>query len=298
MQPSREQPPAVRLSKPLSFDLELPPLPATVAQVSEILAAGAQQADFARLTQIIERDVATSVAVLRRVNSAYYGLRVRVSDIGRAVRLLGLVEVSNIVTTISMLRLRNLMRTEEQVRIYRQLLTYSLGTAFFAQFLADSLKLAAKALAFTGGLLHNVGALVLLYNEPELYEAIWYGAADGRVPSVEEERAILGIDHVQVGAHAVREWHFAEELEWLITYQGDPEALPHSLKPLGYALAVGKWVGYALPLTPHLDWQALAEKRAFRNLCASADAEPKQVLVLLQHQLARGKEFLHTAVEA
>lgn len=296
MEGTESRPPAVRI-RPLSFDLQLPPLPSTVVEISELLAAGIQQVDLNRLTHIIERDVATSVALLRRVNSAYYGLRVRVSDVGRAVRLLGIIEVSNIVATISVLKLRQFMRTEEQRQIYKNLLCYSLGAAFFAQLLADGLELPVKALAFTGGLLHNVGRLVFLYNDPELYEAIWYGTSDGQPPSAEEERHLLGVDYVEVGAQAVREWNFAEELELLVRHQFSPESLPPLLRPVGCAIAVGMWVAYRLPHMPWLDWHELAGKRFFRQLAELAEVRPADLIGMLQHNVPRAKEFVYTSME-
>lgn len=55
------------------------------------------QTDPAPLVEIIEQDPSVSVNVLRRVNSAYYGVRREVESIDQAVRLLGCVEISSIV---------------------------------------------------------------------------------------------------------------------------------------------------------------------------------------------------------
>ncbi|PSQ70014.1 MAG: hypothetical protein BRD26_05500 [Bacteroidetes bacterium QH_1_64_81] len=69
--------------------------PPSALYAEEFIASS--QTDPAPLVEIIEQDPSVSVNVLRRVNSAYYGVRREVEGIDQAVRLLGCVEISSIV---------------------------------------------------------------------------------------------------------------------------------------------------------------------------------------------------------
>ena len=69
--------------------------PPSALYAEEFIASS--QTDPAPLIEIIEQDPSVSVNVLRRVNSAYYGVRREVESIDQAVRLLGFVKISSIV---------------------------------------------------------------------------------------------------------------------------------------------------------------------------------------------------------
>ena len=77
------------------MDFKLPALPTALAEVIKIQRAPTP--DPEALVEIIEKDPALALYVLRQINSAYYGLRKEVSQINRAVTLLGSKKVCNLV---------------------------------------------------------------------------------------------------------------------------------------------------------------------------------------------------------
>ena len=186
----------------------------------------AESPDTRRLAEIVHADPVTAALVLRRINSAYYGLRRRFSNVQQAVALLGFLEVCDLVLTAGMLKLRDALHSDEQLVIFDHIMRISMGSAFYARRLATELDLPTRDHAFTASLLHAVGRLVFLYNRPSDYEALWYTQSEGLVPSAVDERLIFGTDHAEVGALAAEQWNLPPLVAETIRCYLAPERAP------------------------------------------------------------------------
>lgn len=215
--------PATRF-EPVSFSsLRFPPLPKTVSEVAALLSDDSGVPDTARLSRIVNMDPVVAIAVLRRINSAYYGLRHHVDDIRMSVMLLGFLQVCNIVMTESMLKMQSIFHSNKQVHLFEEIMRMSIGAAAFAETLTSGLRMERASAAVTGSLLHIAGRLVLLYNRPDDYEALWLTSDDPSGPSREDERTIFGTDHVELGSKAVKNWNLPEEVVALVAHYAAPE---------------------------------------------------------------------------
>jgi HD-like signal output (HDOD) protein len=166
-------------------------------------------------------------------------MRRLVGDIKKAVYFLGFLEVSNIVMTMSLLKLKEVLSSREQQDMFNEIMRVSITTAHFTHGIARSVSLADTAIAFTSGLLHSMGRLVLLYNKPHDYEALWCTADSGTAPSIEAERLIFGTDHARLGALAVDRWNLPGKIGALVGNYHTPEAIANTdLRNLAYALAL------------------------------------------------------------
>jgi len=94
--------------------------------------------------------------------------------------------------------------------------------------LASLLDLTDHKVVFTAGLMHNIGQIVLLYNSPDMYEALWWSSESGLAPLVEEERVIFGKDHHELGLEGATTWSFPEELQLTIAHYDTPQACEDS----------------------------------------------------------------------
>lgn len=193
-----------------NFEIRFPPLPRTLGEVSKLLAETGDTPDTPRLVEIVNSDPVIGAFVLRRINSAYYGMRTRVADIQKACFLLGFEEVCDIVLTAGMMKLGDIFDTAPQIDIFEQVMEMSLGTAAFNKHLAKHLNLAERGFAFSTGLLHTIGRLVLLYNRPKDYEALWYTTESRTPPTPTSEQIIFGTDHADLAAQAAESWNLPE----------------------------------------------------------------------------------------
>jgi putative nucleotidyltransferase with HDIG domain len=96
-----------------------------------------------------------------------------------------------------------------------ELWRHSLITASAAEILAvEATGLnVEKAVAFTVGLLHDIGKLVMSQAiTPEMQLAIRQQIEEQKISRTEAEKSILGTDHGEVGACLLKSWHLPEEI--------------------------------------------------------------------------------------
>ena len=280
--------PATRFQRSPRLEIQFPPLPKTVREVSSIVGA-AEVPDTRRLAELVHADLVTAALVLRRINSAYYGLRRRFSNVKQAVGLLGFLEVCDIVLTAGMLKLRDVLRSEEQLVIFDRIMYVSMGCAFYARHLATALDLPARDSAFTVGLLHAIGRLVLLYNRPDDYEALWYTKEDGLAPEASAERIIFGVDHAEVGALAAEQWNLPVVIaETIRSYLEPGHAEERDVRLLALTLAVSTSVSEQLYLQAEHDAEAAIEPpSALGALADEVQQAPEEILELLHAERPR-----------
>lgn len=207
---------------PEEVAVELPPLPATLPVVVELLAQARRNPDVDRLRATLEADPVTASWVLRRVNSAYYGLRQDVGSVDRAVTLLGLEPVCDLVLTEVLSRSFSDVESEPAHAVYEHLMRTSTGAAFLARALADCTGAAEPGAAFSAGMMHLIGRLALLSSDPVGYAQLWGNDGAPSPPSVQVELQHFGTDHIDVGRDVMRQWELPRELSAPVTYLERP----------------------------------------------------------------------------
>ncbi|MDA0269456.1 MAG: HDOD domain-containing protein [Chloroflexi bacterium] len=184
---------------------ELAPLPAVAGRILAL----SGRADFSAhdLAAIIASDQALTTRLLRLANSAYYGAPRRIGTVRDAVVLLGFRAVQQVALASCMMQ-----RGRPSTHLdYERFWHFSITTALLAEVLArvDGEHL---DVAFTAGVVHNVGLLALDQHRPDLLgEAIARSRAEPT--SVHQaEHALLGYTDADLGAALVEHWNFPSTL--------------------------------------------------------------------------------------
>ena len=199
-------------------------LPSLPSAVSGVLASFADEdIDIERIAAHIARDQGLTARVLRVANSSFYGLQTRVGTINDAVVVLGFRAVRSMALAVGM---SGVFRVEQchgfDAAAY---LRHGVGTGLAARLLAP---LAGQNpdLAFVGGLLHDIGQLVLAAAFPQQFEeALAYQRHEDGF-AIDAEREILGIDHAEVGGMLADTWHFPAALCEAVAGHHQPQAFP------------------------------------------------------------------------
>ena len=196
-----------RLAEVLAGIDRLEPFPANAVRVLELALSGA---GVGELVELIEQDPALAAKVLRLANSTRYGGRAPIESIFDATHRLGPRVVSNLALTgggasVYMGYGSSTPRTNESLWME------SLYTACFSMRLAREAGSVDAELAYTIGLLQNLGHVLLDRFLDEAREQL-IGLLDEGAGLLEAERAVLGIDHAQAGARLLRRWGFPERL--------------------------------------------------------------------------------------
>lgn len=202
---------------------DLPTLPTIAFEVSRL--ANDPMVGMSEIVRIIRNDPSMTGKILRVSNSAFYGMPRRVESLNMALVVLGMREVSNLVTSIAVLKAfpENVNSTSFRRETFWE---HSAGTGEIARVLAAKLQMRLHGIEFTSGLLHNIGKIVLhQFYHKELEEAFKITEAEN-VPSIVAEQRVLGTDHAEVGAWIAEKWSLPSSIVESIRYHHQPNLAP------------------------------------------------------------------------
>lgn len=157
-----------------------------------------QGADIAQITELISQDISLSAALLKTINSAEYGLSENIRSIKQAVTLLGIKQISTLVTGLSLQKISGNLDVDT-------LCSHSVEIASTSVFIARQLGGINVDDAQLCGLFHECGK-VLLYRQFDDYLDTLNKANDLGQSVVGFERYLYGTDHCFVGALLSHAW--------------------------------------------------------------------------------------------
>lgn len=171
---------------------------------------------------VIESDPALSSQLLKIVNSPLCGMSRKVASLSRATVLLGFNTVSSLALSLSLVS--DNRRSDCDVFDYDQFWSESLGRAVAGRHLAKQLKSFAPDEAFTCGLLCQVGRLAFASAYPDRYAQALGVIGDDISDLAEFEFELFGIDHNDLAAEMMRDWHLPDVFSKAVASQDKPDA--------------------------------------------------------------------------
>ncbi len=183
--------------------LALPVLPAVVGDL--LAAFGDDQLDLQRLTQLIRYDAVLSARMLTVTNSVAYARQApRTASLEQSLTILGLDTARAIVTTTALCQSPSFpypIPTSELNRFWR----HSLACAQMARRLAEMTGYPDPDEAYLGGLLHDLGQLIIGVRHAGVFREVRVLAPlQHEIPNL--ERRLFGADHCELGAALVDAW--------------------------------------------------------------------------------------------
>lgn len=190
---------------------------------------------------IIGLDVGLCASILRLVNSAFFGLPERLTNIQHAVKLLGSQTLQALVLSTSLFA--ELGPGEMPDFSVTLLWEHSLRVACFARAIGEreGLKPQELDVCFIAGLLHDIGKLILgTKMRRELEPVLARVRAENRPPHA-VERELLGVSHAEVGAYLMALWGFDNSSMDAVCWHHSPDKLPaESFSPLSAVMAANR----------------------------------------------------------
>lgn len=204
---------------------QLPAIPAVVQELIQNFDNPAL--DSQHLAQKISQDQALVAKVLRGANSAFYGLPRQVGSTQEAVVVLGFSTVRSLVLSAGFINAFSASAPAACVdrEHYWQ---RSLAIAIYARAVAKCLHQDSET-AFTAGLLHDIGLMVLDVCAHERFAVVWKNAQGDGDELIQAERAAFGFDHAELGAEVARRWKFPTAIEDAIRYHYQPGHQPFQI---------------------------------------------------------------------
>jgi putative nucleotidyltransferase with HDIG domain len=202
----------------------LPPAPRVLSQLLVLL--NQPNAHAGQIVELIAFDPALTAKVLQRCNNAASGLGRSVSDLDEAVTHVGFNAIYRLV---AMVIGEGLLGSEQPGYGIGagELWEHSVTTAVSARVIARKLA-GEENLVFTAALLHDIGKLVLGAFLEGSRQAVLRETGSSGHSFLEAEKAILGVEHAEIGGRVLAQWNFPENLVSAVWHHHNPaQARPH-----------------------------------------------------------------------
>jgi len=187
---------------------DLPTLPGIAAELLRMVHD--PRSSMPQLATIIERDPALSTKVLKVVNSPFYGLRQKIGDLDKALVILGMREIVNLVSGLLVFKTFSKHRGPTFDR--RAFWTHSAACGVISRAVAAKLGYRFSGEDFVGGLIHDIGKIVLDQFMHDDFTQALECARERKLPLYQAEEEVLGISHAQVGEWLAMTWGLPETL--------------------------------------------------------------------------------------
>jgi len=218
-------PAAKKLLKKFS-DIET--LPHVAFRLTKLISS--DDARMHEFDKLIKMDPALVVRLLRVVNSAYYGLQDKIDSISRAVVIIGMNSLRNIVVATGV-KDAFAKSSHEDLFSRTKLWFHCVAVGICSQMISERIFGRAGDDAYLGGILHDIGMIV----EDQVAQDLFFQACRSYTPDtksfIECEREIIGTDHCEIGYLLACEWNLPVEVQDGIKnhHNTEDKILPSSL---------------------------------------------------------------------
>lgn len=204
---------------------KLPPMPQTVIKAREIM--DDPKSGFKELSELFEADQAIAAMILKLANSPYYGIPGGVSSIQKASVVLGQKALAELITLGGVSGLLG-----NQLEGYGldagDLWKHSIAVAFGARLIAEKVAPPFQSDAFTAGLLHDCGKLILDAYIAERWQQFENALADEKAEFIEAETKVLELDHCEIASEVCKAWNIPVAISLAIRYHHHPSQCKES----------------------------------------------------------------------
>jgi HD-like signal output (HDOD) protein len=226
--------------------LELPTIPAVLSKLNTVI--GNPNSSAVDVGKVIAADPAVATNVLRIVNSAYYGLQVRVSSVDLAVTIMGFNMTKKVALKAAVFSVFGSQRETTVEFDFKGFWRHAVYAGVAARTLGGEcprLRDTHVEDLYICGLLHDIGKIILLEKLHDRYVAMLRAARQSGRPEADIEAEHFGFTHADVGSVLAIKWFLPEDLTIAIRYHHVPSKDPfhRSLSSL-------------IHLADHLAWNA------------------------------------------
>ncbi len=227
----------------------LPMLPHVALQVME--SVDEPNTSAGELEALISGDQAIATRVLRIANSAFYAVSGTVSTLSNAIMILGFETIRSLVVAAACDSLHRSDSPEEKL-----FWDHALAVSVVAKMLARECDYAKAEEASTGGLIHDIGKVVMNQHLGDKYKEILDLVRKEGMTFFEAEKRTLGFTHADVGGMAVHKWNFSPSLEEVVFLHHNPisaQANPELCGIIGLANNICVKLGIGMEQVPDLE---------------------------------------------
>ncbi len=268
----------------LNRKIKLASLPQTLVELLDALEG--EQSSASAIANIIGRDVSFSAKILQIVNSSFYGFPGRIDSLSRAVTIIGGRQLQMISMGISVMSIFSDM--PDELLDMKSFWRHSISCGVLCKSLAGKFVVANEERLFLGGLLHDLGRLIMLQEDPcAVTAAIWLAREKG-VPLHKAEKELWGFDHNQLGAEFLQAWNFPVALVDCVRHHHLPQendldaSIVHVADVIAHAALLGNSGVWQLPPVVSTVWEKINfSMSSLEELIRMAEYQEKELVNIL-----------------
>ncbi len=254
--------------KKLQHVAELPTLPHIASTLLQMVYS--PDCSMPEIGKVIERDPALAANVLKVVNSPLFGVRHRIADVSKALVLLGIREIVNLVSGLVVFRMFEASKGKSTF-LRKDFWLHSAGCAVLSRSIAKAASVDSSGEEFVAGLLHDIGKILLdQYFHKEFARAIQLAERE-QISLYEAEKRILDISHPELGRWIAKKWNLPRSITDAIAEHHAPKnahdpvlvSVVHSANLLCKVCSIGySGYSYGYSLSDDIGWQILQKQSA------------------------------------
>ena len=265
----------------------LPPSPTLVTKLLAIFREPDHDVD--QVVKLISCEPSLTAQILRICNSAYFAGEQPPTDIFEAVSRVGFYRVYCLVVSLFGAQTKSMEGVDKGVDV-EVLWRHSVAAAVSASEVAAEAG-ETKAVAFTAGLLHDIGKLVLASAEREAYARLIRRAKDEGALLSTLERSAFVIDHAELGGELMRRWNLPPEIVAAVRYHHELDAAPPD-NQLAAAVQIGDMIAHQLFADGLANTGLLTPSAAPWDILQISPGELPRLLVQSQAEMEKVKGML------
>jgi len=193
----------VQLERIVERVQKLPTLPAVANRITNLL--NDPTCTATKISEVITTDQSLTARILRLVNSAFYSLCAEVGNVRHAVALLGFRTISQMVISIAVF---DVFKEKYGTEFDRNgFWKHSIGCAVISKIIAQRSRYPKEDDCFTGGLLHDIGKVVLDQYLHDEMVMVLKAVREKGLSFVDAEQEVLGLNHADIGGQVMKKWN-------------------------------------------------------------------------------------------
>ncbi len=226
----------------------LPTLPQVVARLMERV--GDEKSSASDIASIVADDPALTSAVLKVVNSAFYGTAGKeIASVAHAVTRLGIQEVGRICTAVGIARaFGKKSKAVDLHAFWRHSITVAYTTRVLGEY-ASGVDRSETDQAYTAGILHDVGAFVLERHFADAFAQTRALMESDHLTAADSERRLLDITHAEIGGYLLGRWRLPESVVDAVIYHHEPDLAPDRHRRLAQLVHIADFICNNLGVT-------------------------------------------------
>ena len=231
------------------------------------------KSDISQIGSVISQDPDLTARLLKLVNSSYYGFKTPIETVTRAIMMVGMRDLQQMIWASSAVETFNKLPASEanMAGFWR----HSIFCAVVARILARECNILHPERLFVSGLLHDIGRLLIFIKLPEAAAEILVKerlASPRNITEIEKE--ILGYDHAEIGQALCNSWQLPDSLAVAIANHHAPNSV-ENFELESAILHVANLMAHALEMGEEDSFKETANLQAWKLLDLSDEAIKK-----------------------